>query len=120
MAQKKKRPTTKRHRPHTAKTWLSDEELALFLAQAARAETSLSALIRHAVLNQKPPRASRQPCASRKELARLNATLGALAQALREAAKTGDQAAAAARIDAAHRDIAAISHACLQALGKRP
>ena len=110
----------KRHRPHTAKAWLSDEELAQFLAQAERAETSLSALIRHAVLSQKPPRASRQPSANRKEICRLIGTLGELAQALRDAAKTGDQTHAAARIDAAHRNIAEMSVACLQALGKRP
>lgn len=109
----------KRHRPHTAKAWLSDEELAQFLAQAERAETSLSALIRHAVLNQKPPRASRQPSANRKEIARFHAALCDLAQALRDAEKTGDHSAITAQIDAAHRDIADMSRLAHQAFGKR-
>ena len=109
----------KRHRPHTAKAWLSDEELAQFLAQAERAETSLSALIRHAVLNQKPPRASRQPSANRKEISRFKAALCELAQALRDAAQTGDQSAVSAQIEAAHRDISVMSRLTRQALGKR-
>ena len=110
----------KRHRPHTAKAWLSEQELAQFLAQAENAETSLSALIRHAVLNQKPPRASRQPSTNRKDLACLNATLGVLAQALNDAAKTGDQSAVSPQIEAARRIIADMSHLTLQALGFRP
>jgi len=114
------RPTTKRKRPHIARTRLSDEELDAFETRAQRAEISLSALIRHAVLNQKPPRASRQPSADRIELARLNASLGDLAQALRDAAEGADQPALAALIEAAHRDIAAMSLDCRRALGKGP
>ena len=109
----------KRHRPHTAKAWLSEQELAQFLAQAERAETSLSALIRHAVLNQKPPRASRQPVANRQEIARLNATLCELTQALRDAASTSDQPAVSAQIAATRRGITYIRRACRQALGFR-
>jgi hypothetical protein len=107
----------KRRRPHIARTRLSDEELDAFLARAARAEISLSALIRHAVLNQKPPRASRQPSADRIELARLNATLGDVAEALRETQITG---ASPLEIEAMHRDLADMRLAILQALGRGP
>ena len=99
-------------------TRLTDQEAALITEQADRAETSLAALIRHAILNQKPPRASRQPSANRKEISRFNAALCDLAQALRDAEKTGDHSTISAQIEAAHRDIADMSHLAHQALGK--
>ena len=99
-------------------TRFTDQEAALIREQAGRAETSVSALIRHAVLNEKPPRASRQPSANRKEISRLIAKLGELAQALREATDTADQHRISARIEASHRDIADMCFACFNALGR--
>ena len=90
----------------------------MFRAQADRAETSLSALIRHAVLNQKPPRASQQPSAIRKDISRLVFKLGELARALRDATEAGDQARIADQIEASHRDIADMCFACFKALGR--
>ena len=110
----------KRHRPHTARTRLSDEEFAQFRAQAQHAEMSLSALIRQAVLNQNPPPASHQPSPNPTEISQLKASLCELAQALRDATQTGDQSAIAAQIEATRRDIVNMSLACRQALGRRP
>ncbi len=79
---------------------------------------SVSALIRFALLNQTPLRASRQPPANRKEISRLIGTLGEVTQALKDATDTGDQARLTAQIDATHRDIADMCFACFEALGR--
>lgn len=107
-----------RHRRHIIQTRLSEEEVALVRARAERAGISLSALTRHALLGTPPLRASRRPSIDRQEVCRMIAQLGVLAQALRDAG-TAEGEVPAAVIEAAHRDIADMCHACFQALERR-
>ena len=108
----------KRERPITLQSRVSETEAAAIRAMADHAGLSVSALTRHALLNQKPPRASRQPPINRKEISRLIGKLGALAQALRQATDTADQAGISAQIEASHRDISDMCFACFKALGR--
>ena len=108
----------KRERPIILQSRMSEDEAALVRDQASRAGVSVSALIRYALLNQTPLRASRQPPANRKEISRLIGTLGALTQALKEASDAGNKSRLAAQIEATHRDIADMCFACFKALGR--
>ena len=108
----------KRERPITLQSRVSETEAAAIRDMADRAGTSVSALIRHALLHQKPPRASRHPPINRKEISRLIGKLGKLAQAFREATDTADQQRTTALIEATHRDIADMCFACFNALGR--
>lgn len=108
-----------RQRRHIVQTRLTDEEAALISARAEKAGVSLSALTRLALLGQAPLRAIRQPSIDRQQVCRMIGMLGAVRQALRDAVASGDHARVAAEIEAAHRDIADICHACFEALGRR-
>ena len=110
----------KRERPITLQSRVSETEAAAIRTMADRAGLSVSALTRHALLNQKPPRAAGQPPINRQAISRLIGKLGSLAQALREATDTADQSAISAQIEASHRDISDMCFAFLKALGKRP
>jgi len=114
----KREKDKKRERPIILQSRMSEDEAALVRDQASRAGVSVSALIRYALLNQTPLRASRQPPANRKEISRLIGTLGALTQALKDAASSGDQTNIAAQIEATNRDIADMCFVCFQALGR--
>ncbi len=107
-----------RKRQHILKARFTDQEAALVREQADRSGVSVAALIRYALLDQTPPRASRQPPANRKEISRLIGTLGELTQALRDASDASDQSAISDQIEAAHRDISDMCFACFQALGR--
>ena len=107
-----------RKRRHILKARFTGQEAALVREQADRCGVSVAALIRYALLDQTPPRASRQPPANRKEISRLIGTLGAVTQALKDAAATSDQARVADQIEATHRDIADMCFACFEALGR--
>jgi hypothetical protein len=107
-----------RKRQNILKARFTDQEAALVREQADRSGVSVAALIRYALLDQTPPRASRQPPANRKEISRLIGTLGEVTQALKDATDTGDQARLTAQIDATHRDIADMCFACFEALGR--
>ena len=97
----------------------TEQEHAFALAETQRTGKPIAQRIRAALLNDPAPRARREPTINRRQTACLIATLGELAQALRDAAKTGDQSATSAQIEAAHRDIADLSLAARQALGRR-
>ena len=114
----KREKDKKRERPIILQSRMSEDEAALVRDQASRAGVSVSALIRYALLNQTPLRASRQTPANRKETSRLIGTLGALTQALKDAAIAGEQAQLSDQIEAAHRDIADMCFACFKALGR--
>ena len=108
----------KRQRCERLQVRLSIEEAALVYAKADRAGMTPPALARYALLNEPPPRSSRRPPVDRAEVARMIGNLGALAQSLREATASGDQSRIASQIEATHRDIADMCHACFQALGR--
>ena len=108
-----------RKRRVTLSARFNDTEAALVKEQASRAGLPVSALIRHAVLNEKPPRKSRTPPLDRKTAAQLLGQIGQLAQALRDAADD-DQNVRADVIEAAHRDLADMRTALFEALGRVP
>ncbi len=108
-----------RKRRVTLSARFNDTEAALVKEQACRAGLPVSALIRNAVLSQKPPRKSRMPRLERKTAAQLLGQIGQLAQALRDAADD-DQTAPADVIEAAHRDLADMRSALFEALGREP
>lgn len=68
----------------------SEQEATLVKQQADAAGLSVSALIRFALLDQKPARASRTPPMDREISARLLASLGSIAWARRRAANADD------------------------------
>ena len=115
--------TENRQRQISLKARFTDAEAALIRTQAERAGISVAALIRHAVLDQKPLRASRTPPLDRVEAARLIAALGSLATALRDvaddAAFSADDPHRAA-LDAAFRDLAELRLLTLEAMGRAP
>ena len=96
------------------------DEAALVKENAARAGVSVAGLIRYALLNSSPPRASRVPPIGKEEAARILGTLGIVAQALREAAATGGAAFDKARVDAMHGDLADMRWFLMEALGREP
>jgi len=109
-----------RQRPHSLKARFNEAEAALIRAQADRAGVSVAALIRYAVLDQKPLRASRTPAASHEDIGRLLGRLGAIATALREAGADDRSPAQKALFEAACRDLADMRAACFEALGREP
>ena len=86
-------------------------EAAKIRRDADHAGKAVASLLREAALGTPP--------ISRTDAARLCATLGAMAQALRDATQAGDNLALTKQIEATHRDIADISHDCFTALGRQ-
>ena len=109
-----------RKRRTTLSARFNEAEAALVREQACRAGLPVSALIRQAVLDQKPPRKSRTPPLDRKTAAQLLGQIGQLATALREASDTAGPARNAAVIEATHRDLADMRAALFEALGRKP
>jgi len=97
-----------RQRQIPLKARFSEAEAALIREQAARAGLSVSALIRFALLNQSPPRASRRPPLDREAAAQLLGAIGPLKTALMKAAEAADSGRAEAEVRAACRDLADI------------
>lgn len=109
-----------RQRQVTLKARFTPAESALIRAQADRAGSSVAAVIRYAVLDQKPLRKSRAPTIDQAVAAQLLGRLGQCATALRQAADAGHADIHATLIDAAHRDIAEMRAALFEALGRLP
>jgi hypothetical protein len=109
-----------RQRQITLKARFNDREAALIKEQADRAGISVASLIRFALLDLTPLRASRQPTVNHEMAAQLLGRIGQCATALRQAAETDNGRISAALIDAAHRDIAEMRTALFQALGRQP
>lgn len=109
-----------RRRQITLKARFNDAEAALVREQADRAAVSVASLIRYAVLDQSPLRASRTPNVNRELAAQLLARLGQCAEALRQAADADNQQINSALIDAAHRDIAEMRTVLFEVLGREP
>jgi len=110
----------KRERPIILQSRMSEDEAALVRDQAQKAGVSVSALIRYALLDQVPLRASRSPTLDRETAARLLAELGQCASAFRQAAQADNPQVNAALIDAVHRDLADMRAVLFQALGREP
>ncbi len=107
----------KRERAIQLKARFTEQEAALVREQAARAGVSVAAVIRYAVLDQKPLRASRTPDIDQETAVRLLAQLGAIASNLREIEMTGDQVTL---VEAAQRDLADMRGVLFEALGRLP
>lgn len=110
----------KRQRQITLKARFNDQEAALIKEQADRAGVSVASLIRFALLDLSPLRASRRPTVNHEAAAQLLGRLGQCAEALRQAAESENQHINEALIDAAHRDLAEMRVALFQALGREP
>lgn len=108
-----------RERDIQLKARFNEQEAALIREQAARAGVSVAAVIRHAVLDQKPLRASRGPTVDQETAARLLAALGSYTSAFREAAGSAADIDPAL-IEAAHRDLAEMRAALFAAMGRQP
>jgi hypothetical protein len=99
---------------------LTPDEAALVHATAGRVGVSVAGLIRYALLQSSPPRASRAPTLGTEEAARLLGTLGMVASALKEAAGSGGACFDNSRVDAMQSDLADMRAALLEALGRSP
>jgi hypothetical protein len=110
----------KRQRQVTLKARFTEQEAALIKDQAERAGVSVASVIRYAMLDQTPLRASRRPKISEESAARLLGKMGQLTSALRGCAGAGDPAKTDPRIEAAHRDLAEMRVALFEALGREP
>lgn len=110
----------KRKRQNTLKARFNDQEAALIKEQADRAGVSVASLIRFAVLDIPPPRATRSPTVDHEAAAQLLGRLGQCAAALQQAADADNQAINSALIEAAHRDLAEMRCVLFEALGREP
>lgn len=110
----------KRQRQVPLKARFTEQEAALIREQAERAGVSVAALIRFAVLNQTPLRASRRPVMEREDIARLIGNIGLLKSALMKAADGGPSARCRHDLEAACRDIADMRVALFEALERAP
>jgi hypothetical protein len=110
----------KRQREITLKARFNDAEAALVREQAGRAGVSVASLIRFAVLNQTPLRASRRPVMEREEIAQLIGNIGLLKSALLKAADGAASERCRQDIEAACRDIADMRVALFEALERAP
>ena len=109
-----------RQRPIILKARFTEQEATLVKQQADAAGLSVSALIRFALLDQKPVRASRTPPLDREMAARLLAALGPMACAMRKAAEAGDDDHLEETIIAAQCDLAELRVAIMSAFGRMP
>ncbi len=99
---------------------LSEEEAATIDAMADRAGTSVSSLIRRAVLNYPLSRARRRPTINQELAARLLAELQHVADGYRQAADATEPGKYDALLDAACRDLSEMRLALFQAMGREP
>lgn len=109
-----------RQRRIILKARFDDSEAALIRERAERAGVSIAALIRFALLNQTPPRASRRPPLGREAAAQILGQIGPLKSALMQAASAAEDEQLAREIEAACRDIADMRVALFEALGREP
>lgn len=107
-----------RQRQITLKARFTEQEAALVKAQADAAGVPVAGLIRYALLDQQPLRATRTPPLGRAQAAQIIAQLGPIACALRQAVERGDVEQLSAAIIAAQRDLAEMRTLLLSALGR--
>lgn len=109
-----------RQRQITLKARFNEQEAALVKAQADAAGVSIAGLIRYALLDQTPIRATRTPPLDREFAARILAVLGPLAFYMKEARAQGNHAHLSELIIAAQRDLSEMRTVLFSALGREP
>lgn len=109
-----------RQRQITLKARFNEQEAALVKAQADAAGVPVAGLIRYALLDQAPIRATRTPPLDRQTAARILAVLGPLAFYLKEAHAQGNHEHLNELIIAAQRDLVEMRTVLLSSLGREP
>jgi hypothetical protein len=109
-----------RQRQITLKARFNEQEAALVKAQADAAGVPVAGLIRYALLDQAPIRATRTPPLDRQSAARILAVLGPLAFYLKEAHAQGNHEHLNELIIAAQRDLVEMRTVLLSSLGREP
>lgn len=110
----------KRKRQLTLAARFNEQEAAAIRQVAGKAGVSVAAVIRYAVLNLPPPRATRRPTVNHETVARLLGELGRIAETLRKAEEGGQLNPDHPVVAATLRDLAEMRVACFRALGREP
>ena len=111
----------KRKRSIVLTARFNDEEARAVRQIADRTGYSVSALIRHALLNVPPPRARRRPSVNHAAVAKLLGELGKIGSNINQLAHYAHLGRFQSNnIDMALRDLMELRLACLQALGREP
>ena len=111
--------TETRQRSLVITTRFSEQEAQTLRAMADKSGLTVGALIRHAVLNVDPPRASRRPSVELQAAARVLAALGKIGSNVNQLAHYAHLGRFQSNsIDMALRDLAELRIACLKALGQ--
>jgi len=110
--------TDKRQRALTLTARFNDQEARVIREQAERAGLSVGSLIRFALLNVPPPRATRSPTVNHVEVARLIGELGRLSDSLTRLASHHN--AAPRVIEEIARNLSEMRVVCFLALGRQP
>jgi hypothetical protein len=99
----------------------NEEEARTVRQMAERSGLSVSALIRHALLNVPPPRRRRRPAVDQVAVAKLLGELGKIGSNINQLAHYAHLGRFQSNnIDVALRDLMELRLACLQALGREP
>lgn len=109
-----------RRRQKTLSARFNQQETLAVQEAAERAGLPVASLIRERVLGAPAPRAARRPTVNHQAVARLLVELGRIAQALRDAAESGNVTPSDPHVAAALRDLAEMRCVCMEALGREP
>ncbi len=109
-----------RIRNKTLSSRFTSEEANLVREMADKAGVSIASLIRFALLEQPPLRASKVPPVKKRDLAKLLGELGRIKQGIDDAINNDDCYENELLIEAIHRDLADMRAALLEALGRLP
>ena len=116
----KKEKDKKRARSVILQTRVSPDQGVFYRAQAAARGVSVSALIRYAILDETPLRASPAVTLDKELGARLLASIGGLKAALLMAAQHAEPKACQEEIEAACRDLSEMRNLWFEAHGREP
>jgi hypothetical protein len=113
--------TETRQRAYPRSIRFNAEEHERIQAMEQRSGLNFAALVRHALFNVPPPRASRRPSVELKAAARVLAALGKIGSNVNQLAHYAHLGKFhSEEIDMALRDLAELRIACLKALGQEP
>lgn len=99
---------------------LTPEEADLVRKIASKSETSVAGLIRYALLDQKPPRATRKPSLARRDAAQVLGMIGKVRSDLDRASKSANAREFGDYIRAIHGDLADMRFILMTNLGFDP